>query len=74
MKSNQCYFSSDPDEKTIPMAVEHLGEDRILYASDYPHWDSRFPHTVHELLKQEMASTAKAKILGGNAMQLFKLA
>ena len=36
--------------------------------------DSRFPHTVHELLKQEMASTAKAKILGGNAMQLFKLA
>lgn len=74
MKSDQCFFSSDPDEKTIPVAVEFLGEDRILYASDYPHWDARFPESVNELRKQKLSESAKAKILGENARRLFKLA
>lgn len=73
MKSEQCYFSSDPDEKLIPLAIEFLGEDRIIYASDYPHWDCRFPGTVDEILKQKISDSAKAKILGENAKRLFKI-
>ena len=51
-----------------------LGEDNILYASDYPHWDSEWPHTVDELLKRgDLSQPVKAKILGGNALRFYDL-
>ena len=30
----------------VPFAVEALGADFIMYASDYPHWDSDFPNST----------------------------
>ena len=51
-----------------------LGEDNILYASDYPHWDSEWPHTVDELMKRDdLTARVKAKILGQNALQFYDL-
>ena len=38
---------------TIPYVLGWVGEDNILYASDYPHWDSEWPHTVDELMKRD---------------------
>ena len=35
--------SCDPDETTMPQGVEALGEDKVIFASDYPHWDAVFP-------------------------------
>jgi len=49
-------------------------EDNILYASDYPHWDSEWPHTVDELLKRDdLEPRVKAKILGQNALRFYDL-
>jgi predicted TIM-barrel fold metal-dependent hydrolase len=46
----------------------------ILYASDYPHWDSEWPHTVDELMKRgDLTHGQKAKILGGNALGFYGL-
>ncbi len=36
---------SRPDEITIEATVGLMGEDRLMRASDYPHFDCRFPHT-----------------------------
>ena len=46
-------------------------ENRLLYASDYPHWDFDLPSTIYDLpfLKEK----AKRDILGGNAAKLFKI-
>jgi len=49
MKSGAIYYSCDPDEASLPFALEMLGDDLIFYASDYPHWDGRFPHSVTPL-------------------------
>jgi len=45
-----------------------------LYASDYPHWDSEWPHTVDELMKRgDLNARVKAKILGQNALRFYDL-
>jgi predicted TIM-barrel fold metal-dependent hydrolase len=70
----QCYFSCEPEEHGIAMACEALGEDWIMYASDYPHWDSDFPHTVAPIRERaDLSAETKAKILGGNALRFYGL-
>ena len=47
--ARQCVVSFDPDEAALPFTVEHLGADRVLWASDYPHPDAKIPGVVKEL-------------------------
>jgi uncharacterized protein len=54
--------------------VQTVGEDRVLYASDYPHWDARFPDSVRLIRQREdLSEAAKRKILGANAAKLYGL-
>jgi predicted TIM-barrel fold metal-dependent hydrolase len=46
-------------------------ETQLLYASDYPHWDFDLPSSIYDL--PFLPEKAKRRILGGNAMELFKL-
>jgi predicted TIM-barrel fold metal-dependent hydrolase len=72
--SGNCYFSCNPDEEILAFAVQHLGEDQVIYASDYPHFDATFPNSVRMLREQkDISETVKRKILGGNARMLFGL-
>lgn len=74
VQARECYFSCDPDEKGVPWAVHVVGEDRILYASDYPHWDARFPDSVALIRQREdLSDAAKRNILGANAARLYGL-
>jgi len=52
-----------------------FGEDYIVYASDYPHWDGGWPHTVDTLLERtDLSDGLKRKILGDNALRFYRLA
>lgn len=46
-------------------------EDKLLYASDYPHWDFDVPARIYDL--PFLSEDAKRRILGGNAARLFGL-
>ena len=41
----QCWISFDPDEAMLGITAESplVGADRIIWASDYPHPDAKFP-------------------------------
>ncbi|MFN0090725.1 MAG: amidohydrolase family protein [Acidimicrobiales bacterium] len=71
--ADQIWISCDPDEKSIPHLVERFG-DRFLWASDFPHPD----HTPAYILDLErnadaMNEASRARFLGDNARELFKL-
>ena len=70
----QCYISVDPDEKTTPAMVELLGEDRFVWASDFPHIDAEYG-PVEELKEQigGLSESAQRKILGENAVKVYNL-
>ena len=41
-----CWISVEADEKTVPHFVEKFGDERLIFSTDYPHGDSKFPHAV----------------------------
>jgi predicted TIM-barrel fold metal-dependent hydrolase len=68
----QCIFSCEPEERSLAFAADAIGADKIMYASDYPHWDSDFPNTVAPIRdRDDLSATAKAQILGGTAAQFY---
>jgi predicted TIM-barrel fold metal-dependent hydrolase len=72
MMGEQCFFACDPDESSIEPFLKTMGEDRLIYASDYPHWDAKFPGTVDMIAdRTTLTDTEKAKVLGANAQRLF---
>jgi predicted TIM-barrel fold metal-dependent hydrolase len=69
----QCWISTEA-ERELPMITELMGDDNIVYSTDYPHGDSDFPHAVDELLELErVPDTSKRKILWDNCARLYGL-
>jgi predicted TIM-barrel fold metal-dependent hydrolase len=57
--------------------VTHLcPSSRLMWASDYPHSDGTFPHTKEVIAKLtgDLSELDRARILGGNAKELYGLA
>jgi uncharacterized protein len=70
------YYTSQPIEDGDLEALEQTmrminAETQLLFASDYPHWDFNLPSTIYDL--PFLSETAKRRILGENARQLFHL-
>jgi len=69
-----CWVTCEADEADLERPIRELGEDRILMASDYPHFDSEYPHTVSSIReRKDLTARQKDKILGENAAHLLRL-
>ncbi len=70
------WFSTQPLEepdnpRDLVETIRHYdGEDRTLFASDWPHHDFDHPNAI---LKLPMPPEMKRKIMGENALALFKI-
>ncbi len=72
MASGQFWYGLEIEESSIPFVIERIGADKLLYASDYPHWDSSWPNTVKTFLGRDDISDAhKRQILGENPQKLY---
>jgi predicted TIM-barrel fold metal-dependent hydrolase len=69
-----CWFVAEPEERTIGAMLDLVGEDRILWGSDYPHIDSTLD--APNLIRASLAGLTperQAAVLGGNAVRVFGL-
>lgn len=74
MKSGQMYYAFEMEEKMLPYVADFVGAERLVFATDYNHSDSKFPHTVDEVMKRkDLTDGLKAKLMGENAAQLYSL-
>jgi predicted TIM-barrel fold metal-dependent hydrolase len=72
IRSENFFISCDPDEETLPFVVNFVGAEHILYASDYPHFDGRFPDTVKLTARPEVfPPEVQRKILWDNPRRLY---
>ena len=69
-----CYFTLEADEGSLTESIDQVGADHILMATDYPHFDSEYPHTVSKIQgRSDLSPKQKEMILGENAASLLKL-
>jgi uncharacterized protein len=73
----EMYFTSQPmeypdDLRILELTFEMIdAENRLLYSSDYPHWDFDVPSRIYDL--PFLSEEGKRRILGLNAARLFGL-
>jgi predicted TIM-barrel fold metal-dependent hydrolase len=73
----QCWISFDADESTLAFTANSplVGADRIVWASDYPHPDAKFPGTTDELFEaiEALTDEQQRQIASDNAVALYHL-
>jgi predicted TIM-barrel fold metal-dependent hydrolase len=73
----EMHYSTQPMEmvnnrEALELTFKMINaESQLMYASDYPHWDTDLPSTIYDL--PFLSETAKRNILGGNAKRVFNL-
>jgi predicted TIM-barrel fold metal-dependent hydrolase len=71
----QCWISFDPDETMLAFTASSplCGADRIIWASDYPHPDAKFPGVTEELAEalQGLTYEQKRAITSESALALY---
>ena len=69
----QCVVSCDPGDPTIPLAIQGLGADKLLFATDYPHFDSG-GGAVNEFLEiAQVNDTDQRRLLWENTLEFYGL-
>ncbi|HZS15229.1 MAG TPA: amidohydrolase family protein [Candidatus Dormibacteraeota bacterium] len=69
------FFGYEDDDLGIRFR-DYIGVDNLVYANDYPHPDCVWPRSrqVLELMLDGCSDEDKAKLAGGNAARIFRLA
>jgi len=65
---------AEPEERTIGSVMDLLGEEHVLWGSDFPHVDSNLdaPHLIRGSVK-ELSRSRQRKLLGENARLIFPI-
>jgi uncharacterized protein len=70
----QCFISCELDEPYIPELIKYIGEDKLLFGSDYPHLDHS--PDIHEdimRLEKRLGRRVVKKILWDNPRDFYGL-
>jgi uncharacterized protein len=70
-----CWITTECDDPFVADVIRWLGDDRILYESDFPHPDSKYPETVDHFLRLRpdlISEDSKRKILWQNAVDFYR--
>jgi uncharacterized protein len=67
----QCYASVEADEEPAKYAVDYVGNDRLVFSTDFPHVDTKFPKSVDRFLELPIGEEDKRKILWDNCAAYY---
>ena len=71
----QIYATTWFERTNLPQLVETVGEDNIMFETDFPHPTCLYPDPLGVAAEnmRDLSDTARSKILGGNAINLYRL-
>jgi predicted TIM-barrel fold metal-dependent hydrolase len=76
LKSGNIFFTAEVEEDTLPYVLSLLGDEVILWASDYPHERERdeFGGDIpYFRARKDISDAAKQKILYDNALRYYRM-
>ena len=69
----QCWVSIEPDEEPAKYAIDYVGSDQLVFSTDYPHGDSRYPRAVDAFFRLHISDGDQRKILWDNCARFYKV-
>lgn len=68
----QCFMAAEPHEPLLPENIRHIGEDCVLFGTDFPHLDHDVDSVDQALaLRGTLGEATLRKALGSNASRFF---
>jgi len=67
----QCFVSVEADEDFVKQVIEAIGDDTIVFSTDWPHGDSKYPRAVESFMKLPISDQSKRKILWDNCARYY---
>jgi predicted TIM-barrel fold metal-dependent hydrolase len=70
-----CWISTECEDPFVADVIRWMGDDHIVFETDFPHPDSKYPHATKEfleLLPDQISEESKRKILWDNAVDLYR--
>jgi len=77
IRSNRIFFSCEGGEESLAYAVQRLGTEVLLFASDFPHENNipRAKHEIEEMLERpDLTAEDKRRILRDNVQRFYQVA
>ena len=68
---SNCFLSIEADERPARYYVDWFGNDNLVFSTDYPHGDSKFPASVEAFLELPIDEDTKRKALWDNWCRLY---
>ena len=69
----QCFVSVEADEDFVKQVIDYMGDDTIVFSTDWPHGDSKYPHAVESFMKLPISAESKRKILWDNCARYYQI-
>jgi uncharacterized protein len=70
-----CWISTECEDRYVADVIRWMGSEHIVYETDFPHPDSKYPHATDTFLELEpelISRDDKRKILWDNAVDLYR--
>jgi predicted TIM-barrel fold metal-dependent hydrolase len=70
-----CWISTECEDPYVADVIQAFGDGHIVWESDFPHPDSKYPHTTQEFLDlapDRISIDSKRKIWWDNAIDLYR--
>ena len=70
------YFSFEIEERTLPFFIQLLGDEKLVWPSDYPHERKRaefFDDLPAFFAREDVSADSKRRILSENPKRLYKI-
>lgn len=70
-----CWISTECEDPFVLDVIRWFGDDKIVWESDFPHPDSKYPHTTDEFINlrpDELSVESKRKIFWDNTVDLYR--
>jgi uncharacterized protein len=71
VKSGRIFIAAEADDKLLDKLFELLGEEQILFSSDFPHGEGRENAALEILDRKDLAESQKRKLLYDNTVRFF---
>jgi predicted TIM-barrel fold metal-dependent hydrolase len=73
LNGGQIYYHTELWEDLLPLAIDRIGEDLFLYASDYPHEPDLAAAIRQFENRKDLSQSAKEKVLSTNGKRFYNL-